>query len=273
MTNTCIRPGCTRKREHKTLCRGHRLQQLEKTGVGFIDSTPAREKIALLLEHGWSFHRIGAAVDVPPSTVRRIGRGVGSRAYGPTVKAIAAIMVTGGGLSVDSTGTARRLQALVRIGWTYEEISRRSGVNDASLRVVSVRPRVAVTTAAAVAAAYDDLYHSDGPSIQAMSAGRRCGFAPPDAWAEDTIDDPNASPRTVDVEVDEVLVARVVSGVVNGRGATSKADVPPQDREEAVRRMLRLGVAPSTIALRVRSGKETVDRLIDRIQSEGKEAA
>lgn len=274
MTKDCIRPYCTRKREHKTLCREHRLRQVQKTGLGFIDSTPAREKIALLREHGWSLHRIGAAVDVPAGTVQRISSGgVGSRAYGPTVKAIAAIEVTDGRLSIDSTGTGRRLQALVRIGWTYDEISRLSGINDETLRKVAYRPRVSVGDAAAVAAAYDGLYHSDGPSAAAMAAGRRCGFAPPDAWDEDTIDDPTSSARTGDVEVDEVLVARVVAGEVNDRHASSKVDVPPQDREEAVRRMARLGVAPSTIALRVRSGKDAVNRLIRRIQSEDEEAA
>jgi hypothetical protein len=262
----CIHPGCTLKREHKTLCRGHRLQQVQKTGIGFIDSTPAREKIALLQERGWSFLHIGAAADVPPSTVRRIARGVGTRAYGPTVKAIAAIEVTEGRW-IDSTGTARRLQALVRIGWSYDEISRRSGVNDASLRIVQTRPRVAATTASAVAAVYDDLYHTDGPSTSAMAAGRRCGFAPPDAWDETTIDDPDAEPWAVSPEPDPVLVERVVAGRFDRR-ESDKVVIPRQEWEEAIRCMVRLGVTPSIIAMRVRSSSETVQKWIARHRDE-----
>lgn len=269
----CARPHCKRMREHKALCRQHRLQQAQETGLGFIDSTPAREKIALLREHGWSIHRIGAAVAVPAGTVLRISRGgIGSRAYGPTVKTIAAVEVTDGRLSIDSTGTARRLQALVRIGWTYDEISRLSGINDETLRKVSARPRVAVLVAAAVAGVYDDLYHSDGPSIQAMASGRRCGFAPPDAWDEDTIDDPDAEPYVGAVEVDEVLVDRVVAGKVNGHTGP-RITLPLQGRLEAVRRMLRLGVAPSTMAIRIGTSKAVVDRLIEQIQSKPEEAA
>lgn len=273
MKPACIRPDCTRKREHKTLCREHRLQKLQKDGIGFIDSNPARERIARLQECGWSYHRIGAAVGVPASTVRRIGQGVGTRAYGPTVRAIAAIKVTDGRLYIDSTGTTRRLQALVRIGWTYGEISRRSGVNDASLRIVADRPRVAATTASAVAEAYDDLYHSDGPSAPAKTAGRRLGFEPPDAWDEDTIDDPDATPRTAIVEVDEVLVERVVSGKVNGKTG-HKVSVPLPDRVEAVRRMLPMGITPTAMADRMGTSKEIVDRLIRQVQPEAeKEAA
>lgn len=273
MTKDCVRPDCTRKRENKTLCRRHRLQRVEQTGLGFIDSTPAREKIALLREHGWSIHRIGAAVDVPASTVQRIScGGVGSRAYGPTVNAIAALAVIDGRLSIDSTGTGRRLQALVRIGWSYDEISRLSGINDETLRKVATRPRVAVGVAAAVAGVYDDLYHSDGPSILAMLGGHRRGFAPPDAWGEDTIDDPNAEPYVGVAAADEVLTERVVAGKVNAHTGR-KVFVPPQDRVEAVRRMLHLGIAPSTMALRIGTSKAVVDRLIVQVRSESEEAA
>lgn len=269
MTETCSRPRCTRNREHKDLCREHR-RMLQKMGLaGYIDATPAREKIAVLRGMGWSYQRIGRAVGVAHATLQRIGTGVSRRATAATVNAVAAIEVTDGQW-VDSTGSKRRIHALVRIGWTYAEISRRCGVNHCTLRKVALRPRVNADTAAKVAQAYRELHLTPGPAGHAVAAARRRGFLPPLAWDEDTIDDPSAVPDLgagVDSEVDEVLVERIVAGKVNV-GPGRRVVVPPQDRLEAVRRMLPLGIAPTPMANRIGASKEVVERLIAQVQSE-----
>lgn len=93
-----------------------------------------------------------------------------------------------------SIGTVRRLQALGWCGWTRADIARVTGVH------LTYEGRLVTdATAAAVARAYDLLSIMQPPdtfdNTQARRAARRLGWAPPLAWDEIAIDDPDAAPE------------------------------------------------------------------------------
>jgi hypothetical protein len=104
------------------------------------------------------------------------------------------------GRLMDSTGTKRRIQALVALGWTLGEIAaaceKRSG--NAWTNEVLRSARVHSTTEALIRSAYDrmSMIRPEGPyrNRQRATAARK-GYAPPLAW--DDIDDPLERPSGI----------------------------------------------------------------------------
>jgi hypothetical protein len=104
----------------------------------------------------------------------------------------------------DATGTRRRIQALMRCGWSLGLLSARLGQSRQVLRAkLRDRGRVTPATAAAVRRLYDDLWDRPPPEgtrfeRRAATMARRHaaerGWPPPLGWADDEIDDPEASP-------------------------------------------------------------------------------
>jgi transcriptional regulator with XRE-family HTH domain len=123
---------------------------------------------------------------------------------------------------VDATGTARRLQALVAVGWSQLELDTRLGMARAAVSRIArgASRQVTSATARAVRALYDELWDVTPPAGTPMQrhkadlarrTARRKGWVPPAAWDDDQIDDPDATPaegwRRVGVRrpVDELL--------------------------------------------------------------------
>jgi hypothetical protein len=121
---------------------------------------------------------------------------------------------------VDATGTGRRLRALQAIGWSWPLLA-------AELRVRSPRwpsklasgrtPTVSRATAAQIAALYDRLSFTPGPSDVTRTWAAKRGWPPPLAWDDDQIDNPQAqawADQTEDAApvVDEVAIQRALTG-------------------------------------------------------------
>lgn len=120
-------------------------------------------------------------------------------------------------LQVDGTGTRRRIQALWALGHTAAEIGLATGGNysAANVYVIAKRQRVNVRTKAAIDSAYRALADRPGTSIRNRSRAHAAGYAPPLAWDDDTIDDPEARPDLGDPSadvVDEVAIHRALAG-------------------------------------------------------------
>jgi hypothetical protein len=97
----------------------------------------------------------------------------------------------------NNAGTRRRVEALAWMGWTVRDIAQRAGIPRTSLtHLASGRP-VSHAVALGVACVYDDLAGVQGTSAHARSKARRYRYAPPAAWDDDTIDDPNAHPQGI----------------------------------------------------------------------------
>jgi hypothetical protein len=104
---------------------------------------------------------------------------------------------------VDATGTRRRVQALAWCGWSLARLSARLGGDESLARKILRRRQVTAATARAVRELYDELWDQAPPeddpwdaraAVRARNYARTRGFAPPQAWDDDEIDDPAASP-------------------------------------------------------------------------------
>jgi hypothetical protein len=158
--------------------------------------------------------------------------------------------LTGGQrMLIDATGTRRRVRALVRIGWPTSELAARLGVSFQNVYDYTIRDKVRRSTAAKVAALYDELSMLPGPSSSASIRARSKGWPPPLAWDDDEIDDPAARP------------AHNAHGEVEGR----PRDVELENR---VLVLTRAGLSAAEIALRLGTNKRRVTRIRSRARRE-----
>lgn len=99
---------------------------------------------------------------------------------------------------IDATGTARRIQALNRIGWRLTDLAARLGCTyqNVSLWAHMDNPLVDRTTAARIAALYRELVDVRGPSPRAARLAAAKGWHSPLAW--NNIDDPTEQPQLDD---------------------------------------------------------------------------
>ena len=154
------------------------------------------------------------------------------------------------GQPVHPAGTARRLQGLVALGWTNRELSNRLGVHEANFGNALYGTRQPTAGfARKVAALFNELQLTPGPSVRARLRAQRNGWASPLAWDEDTIDDPAATPDThpdaEEVTVDPVTVDRGAQWVLT-RPTSDRTDPRWQAWREsrpAMNRLERIAVA------------------------------
>jgi hypothetical protein len=129
---------------------------------------------------------------------------------------------TGRARRVPAIGTQRRIEALMTLGWSLNEIMTRAGYRDSGNWVKYDAVNISVRTAARVTAVYDELWDKAGPSQWTRTWARNRGFAPPMAWDDSTIDDPAASPDLggADEDVDQVAVDRFIAGDIHWQRLT-----------------------------------------------------
>lgn len=107
--------------------------------------------------------------------------------------------------TVPSRGTARRVQALVALGWTFSDLARQVGYSHDQLRkwAHQTDTMILASSAATVDALYRRLCMTPAPHATrtqkrnvgyARAVARRHGWVTALAWDDDTIDDPEAEP-------------------------------------------------------------------------------
>ena len=121
---------------------------------------------------------------------------------------------------VDATGTRRRIQALMCLGWSQSELHRRSGIHQEVFSEHLYSATVTSKSRDRVAALYEDLSHLIPPTdtmSQRISVNRtralaqRRGWAPPLAW-DDIDNDPEPAAADNKAEVDHVAVDLALAG-------------------------------------------------------------
>jgi transcriptional regulator with XRE-family HTH domain len=179
-----------------------------------VDATPAREHVAALAAQGMGLKRIVAVSDVSQGLLWKLVYGKrhkdGSRI--PSVRItksanqriLALRLDLADGARIDSTGTSRRIQALVAIGWSQSKIAARLGILRSNFTAIAQgRTDVTVTRAKAVADLYDQLWDQTPPHVEwrahiaysrSLSYSAKAGWVVPMAWDEDTIDNPDTTP-------------------------------------------------------------------------------
>jgi hypothetical protein len=100
-------------------------------------------------------------------------------------------------LRTSATPTRRRLQALAAIGWPWAELNERLGYGPRTQRIsgLLVAEHVHVDMERRVAALYEELHMTKGPSSMTRQRAVKKGWAPPMAW--DNIGDPWCRPKGV----------------------------------------------------------------------------
>ncbi|WP_018685430.1 helix-turn-helix domain-containing protein [Actinokineospora enzanensis] len=169
---------------------------------------------------------------------------------------------------VDATGTRRRIQALMVLGWSLAALTARLGLarTNYSLKRILDQQHVRRTTAERVSALYDELWGCPGPSDQVREVALAAGYCSALAWDDETIDDPTARPvltgtrvRSRD-DVDEVVVDRMALG----RYLPDQATIA--EREAVVALLaVRERATDSEIAVRTGISERTVLRIRGRL--------
>lgn len=124
---------------------------------------------------------------------------------------------------LDTQGTARRLQALVAMGWGYLALERETGIPDSELALHATKQRdyIFPSTAAKIAAAYDRLSMRLPPAntggerqsiTKAKRRAERNGWAGPLCWDDIDNDEAPDYGGGQDTDIDPVVVMRLLEG-------------------------------------------------------------
>lgn len=208
----------------------------------WVDAEPARLHLQELQAIGLGRRRISELTGLDPSTIRRIqhGRAQVRHATAESILAVsAALEVLAGTARVDATGSHRRLQALVAVGWSQRRLAERLGISPANFGTMMRRPRVLASKARSIRDLYEELWDTvpECQSTQERLAVVRArafavarGWAPPMAWNEEDIDNPDAAPATGESTygIDDVAIERALAG-------DKTVSLTPEERAEAVR--------------------------------------
>jgi len=209
---------CDPCREANRVHSAARRRQLMYGRDWLTDAAPVREHILELGHQGMGWKTVAAAAGISASTVNNVLYGryrndptrPDHRPAALRVNRTAAAKLLSVRLElaehtpVDATGTLRRLRALVTLGWSISELGRRLDKTPSNMHTMIWSPQVLEVTRRRVAALYDELW--DAPPVtttkeQRQSASRARNYAaahrwaPPLAWDDDTIDDPDAAPE------------------------------------------------------------------------------
>lgn len=216
MTNDLCSRGCGRRRSRRGLCAAcYETRRTRDTAYGrwetlYTDATPVRAHIAALRAAGMGTRAIAAAAGVNRQNIQQALIGRPDRGTPPSRKmlrriadAILAVPVpevphsgVAAGARVSAVGTTRRLRALVAIGWTQAALCEQLGwkPENGSRLFRGATTTVTAATAQKVAALYDNLSMTPGPSLRARAHAQTQRWAPPLAWDDTAIDNPNARP-------------------------------------------------------------------------------
>jgi len=219
----------------------NRLQAYGRYDSGRVDAQPVREHITMLMEYGVGLKRIAALAGVSNSTLGKILYGDKPRNMPPRARVekhvadgVLAIQPTietlGRTVTVDATGTRRRIQALVAIGWSQSRIGQRLGMEPGNFNRTIKSDRVHADTARKTKSLYEELWDqpqtgSDQRSrisvARAKNYAKAHGWLPPLAWDDETIDDPATQPSVFEetsMVHGEELIADIVFLMDAGAG-------------------------------------------------------
>lgn len=205
----CRRPECVER--YNTRNRERIAAHRNGTYTRFVDAGPSRRHIAGLMASGMGSDSIAAAVGMPKQSILEFirpiptqGRGRRQRTTPETEQKILAVTISDRTLGrIDGTGTRRRIQALVAIGWPINHVARHAGMFDENAASIMRRTWVYVSTAKAIEEAYETLrrrtptkYGVPKPhAAAAKNRAARRNWPTPKYWDGRPIDDPDFEPQ------------------------------------------------------------------------------
>jgi predicted transcriptional regulator len=241
----------------------------------FVDAAPTRAHIQALREAGIGVDQIARLAGISSSHVRelvphpRTGRRPIQQVRRDTAQRVLAVAVTDANRAsrshVDATGTRRRLQALVAIGWTHTALAAELCRSTTSLTRSMTSEAVIASTARQVRDLYDRAWdkqpqHDTDDELATINAARALaashGWPPPMAWDDiDTDPSPCADPPDLTDELDEIAIERAVAG-----DGMRLEHLTLAEQNEVVRRLTERGKSIRDIADQLATTKRTVSR-------------
>lgn len=194
--------GSTNKRVPSDTPQWRKKWEVERArGVKRMRTThKVRAHIEWLISQGFNCAAIAAAAGVDRGTVldarsgrnRMITSRVEKKIMAVTPDAIYARPDRRG--YVPAVGAVRRLQALITMGWRYQDLTPRLGFPAEGV-AKNKGGWVSRYKHEAIVRLYDELWDKQGPGMQCgITAALNRGWHKPMAWDDDTIDDPAAEP-------------------------------------------------------------------------------
>lgn len=260
---------------------GDRARRIAYGQQAYVDARPATDHVRALCAAGLGWKRVAALAGVPASTIYpllygkadRNGGAPRTKARRATVEAILAVPMPnldqlGDGANVDSTGTRRRLQALIYSGWSVQRLADTAGVDRQALDAALAQHDVVARTARTVRDLYEQLWDTPPAAANpgeargitlARHRAAKQSWAPPMAWDDDTIDDPDAlpahliEPETGTPGIDEVKVTLAIAGQRPG-------NLTRAERWVAVEHLAAQGLSDLAIAQRLGVSDKTILR-------------
>jgi hypothetical protein len=245
----------------------------------FTDAAAVRDHIHTLRSAGIGVEQIAALADTSPRHIRDLARPETTtrpavlRVRSHTAARILAITPNDAnrapGSRIDATGTRRRLQALVAVGWSTALLATALGRTTSNLIRTMTSRKVTAETAQVVAALYDQLWNIAPP--QDTTAQRRAAdnarahaseasWLPPLAWDDIDIDN-DPEPPTPETstpnpgDLDEIAIERAI----NGDGIHLQ-HLTQTEQIEVIRRLTHRGKSIHDIADQLATTQRTVSR-------------
>lgn len=205
----CRRPECVDR--YNAWGRDRKRAITAGTWQPLLDAEPVRQHLLALHAAGITIHRVAAITGIQYRAVRiftqhdygntaprrrRVTREVAAK-----ILAVNVAEHTPG--NVDCTGSRRRIQALMAIGWPLIYIAERAGIHPSNRSTIVSRPTIRATTAQKITGAYDEMRnqkparHGVRPtSIKRARQQAADNRWPPPAYWDETgaIDDPHFEP-------------------------------------------------------------------------------
>jgi hypothetical protein len=188
-------PCLTVRRRHKK----HNTVMRQLGRPAKVDATQARQQL-LLLHQTTGWNDLAVAVGGSASNLRDIAFGRRNPIRRTTHDKIMTVSVEpSGGQYIDAVGSRRRIQALRAIGWSCRVIAEQAATSEARVQLIAngqltIRYGLAnkIRNAYVILAAKPAPVDRNTARVRARAARNK--WAPPGAWNDDEIDDPNAHP-------------------------------------------------------------------------------
>jgi hypothetical protein len=192
--------------------RNRRMLKSQGQWQPFVSAQPARERIWAMNAAGMPTRAIELRLSLPDGSLdalmwKRDGQ-FSQKVRQETAEAVMGYWPTledyPGHCLIDATGTRRRIQALITLGWTQVFLREKIGVSKKAFQRLLTNSRITADLARRVVPLYDELWKRPPyvTEVSAVAADKvrqqalKAGFFGPLAWDDDQIDDPAALPQT-----------------------------------------------------------------------------
>ena len=269
--------------EHATYCAGcpackhinrikvawYRRKISEGVQRSNADPGPVIDKINYCLSWGMSLNDIAKKLESHPYTIFRIHRGRRNYVFGETEKAIMELepMFCRPRLGIDQlspVGPSRMVKALLRRGFSIEAIS--APINASKDRIRSLAyteaQHVSSSLDERIRRLYEKLECEDAPpgagTTRAQRRAELYGFAPPEAWTPETIDDPYQA-AIPDGHIDPMELEIAAQALRRGDYATARQATPTRDARAKLAGLLADAGVPQREIGRLGDAQDPID--------------